>query len=124
MRFLVATDSVHVTAAACDYLEERLAPDDTVVVVTVTEGNSRDAADALNVANVRLVGQATVETEQLDAEDTPANSILAAAERRASDVIVLGARRGRADAGVPIGTTIETVLAESDVPIVAVPVSV
>ena len=35
MRYLVATDSVHTTAAACDYLEPRLDPDDAVDVLTV-----------------------------------------------------------------------------------------
>ena len=62
MRYLVATDSVHTTAAACDYLEARLGPDDTVSVVSVPEG-SRDADDALNVASARLVGRGDVETD-------------------------------------------------------------
>ena len=35
--FLVATASVHTTAAACDYLDGRVTPEDTVLVVSVTE---------------------------------------------------------------------------------------
>ena len=34
-RFLLATDSVHTTAAACDYLGERLSDGDAVIVVSV-----------------------------------------------------------------------------------------
>jgi len=79
MRVLIATDSVHTTAAACDYLEPRLNGDDTVAVVTVPADEARDAEDALNVATARLLGRADVRTARLDAADgDPTEAILAA----------------------------------------------
>lgn len=53
MRYLVATDSVHTTAAACGYLGDRLDPDDAVSVLTVTGSDPRTGEDALNVAKAR-----------------------------------------------------------------------
>jgi len=75
MQYLVATDSVHATAAACDHLEEQLATDDIVTVVAVGREDSRDAGDALNVANARLLGRASLETKQLAGESVDANAM-------------------------------------------------
>ncbi|AGB38930.1 hypothetical protein [Natronococcus occultus] len=64
MHRLVGTDSVHATAAICDYLEDELV-DDVTIVAPVEPGDEtarRDGQEALNVASVRLVG-ADVETE-------------------------------------------------------------
>ncbi len=45
MRYLLATDSVHTTAAACDYLQERAGPDDGVRVVHVqADTDERDSS--------------------------------------------------------------------------------
>ena len=66
MRYLVATDSVHTTAAACDYLEPRLEDDDFVSVVSVPGTDERDAEDALNVVNARLAGLADITTEHIE----------------------------------------------------------
>jgi len=62
MRHLVVTDSVHATAAACDYLERRST--DGVVVAAVAD-DDQDAGDAANVARARLPG-ASVETTRAD----------------------------------------------------------
>lgn len=79
MRYLVATDSVHMTAAACDYLEDRLDGEDVMLVATVPDGGSRDGDDALNVANARLAGRAEVETRRLETEGDTSAAIVAAA---------------------------------------------
>ncbi|WP_299233412.1 universal stress protein [Natronomonas sp.] len=124
MRFLLATDSVHTTAAACDYLEPRLGPDDTVVVVAVPASGSdaaRDAADASNVATARLVGSATVETERPDPGGDPSEAALAAARARDPDVILTGPGVGAVGSGSTIGAVTESLLAGSDVPVVVVP---
>lgn len=119
MRFLVATDSVHTTASACDYLGTRATPDDEVVVLTVDgEGGQRDGGDALNVATVRLVEPAVETTRR---EGAPAEEILAAATEYEADEIVVGARGGTPGAETAVGSTARAVLAAADVPVVVVP---
>lgn len=123
MQYLVATDSVHTTAAACDYLEGRLESDDAVAVVSVPGAEARDADDALNVANARLLGRADVETERLDADGDPASAILAAANDRGADVVLIGPHAGTPDSGPALGSTARRVVEGADVPVVVVPLS-
>lgn len=118
---LVASASVHTTAAACDYLGARLASDDTVVVLGVAESgmDERDVADAANVARTRLVEPAV---ETAVREGNPAEEIAALARERTVDAIVLGANRGDPDAaGDPPGSTVRAVLAGSDRPVTVLP---
>jgi len=55
MHYLAGTDSVHTTAAICDYLDDRATADDAVTVIAVAPSDDptarRDAGEALNVAN-------------------------------------------------------------------------
>lgn len=120
-RFLVATDSVHTTAAACDYLVDRTTADDavTALAVSVPGSDPRDGEDALNVATVRLGAAATVETETR--EGTPAEEILAAADEVGADEIVIGPRRGVPGADEALGGTAATVLERAAIPVVVVP---
>lgn len=122
MQYLVATDSVHTTAAACDYLEDRLDGDD-VAVVTVPTAETRDADDAINVANARLLGHAEVTTERLETDGDPASAILAAANERNADVVVIGPHAGTAEAGPAMGSTARRIIEGADVPVVVVPLS-
>lgn len=123
MDYLVATDSVHTTAAACDYLEDRLAQGDSVVVVTASGRETRDADDTLNVANARLLGHADVETRRLDAVESVSSAILDAAADLAVDVIVLGTHAGVPDAEPSIGGTTSRIVERADVPVVVVPLA-
>ena len=123
MRFLIATDSVHTTAAACDYLEPRLDGEDVVDVVTVPSAAARDADDALNVANARLLGYADVGTARLDTDGDPASAILAAVSDRSPDVVVIGPHAGVAGAGPALGGTARRIIEGADVPVVVVPLS-
>ena len=123
MRYLVATDSVHTTAAACDYLEERLDSDDGVTVVSVPGEDARDADDALNVANARLIGTADVETERLDTDGDPASAVLAAANTRDADVVLVGPHAGTPSGGPALGSTARRIVEGADVPVVVVPLS-
>jgi len=117
-RYLVATASVHVTAAACDYLEPRLDEADDVLVATVAESDDRDGFDALNVAQVRLAGLASVETVHRTGD--PAAELLSLLADRAVDELLVGAHAGTpGSAGV--GATTRELLAEVDVPVVVVP---
>jgi nucleotide-binding universal stress UspA family protein len=116
--FLVATDSVHTTAAACDYLDERLDDGDAVRVLAVVGGDvdNRDAGDALNVVGARLPGAATERRE-----GDPAGEILAAADA-GGDELLLGARGGDPETrGAGLGSTAAAVLAEADCPVVVLP---
>lgn len=125
MRVLIATDSVHTTAAACDYLEPRLDGDDTVAVVTVPADEARDAEDALNVATARLLGRADVRTARLDAADgDPTEAILAAIDDRSPDTVVVGRHAGAPGAGPGLGGTARRVIEGADRPVVVVVPSV
>jgi len=121
-RVLVATASVHTTAAACDYLEDRLGSGDTVVVLTVEDGSvaGRDAGDAANVARTRLLEPA-VETRTRDGD--PAAAIQQVADEADVDEIVVGQTRGDPDtAGTAPGSTVRTLLAGTAYPVVVLPV--
>lgn len=118
---LVATASVHTTAAACDYLQRRLTDEDSVTVLAVTEPglDDRDPGDAANVARTRLVAPAV---ETLVCEGDPIEEILAVAAEREVDEILVGPRRGDPEtAGDPPGETVRALLADSDWPVVVVP---
>lgn len=121
MHYLVTTDSVHTTAAICDYLAVRL---DAVNVVSVPVAGDRDADDALNVADVRLVGDWDVATVRLDADGDPASAILAAAIDRDADVVVVGPHAGTPEGGPALGSATRRVVEGVDVPVVIVPLSV
>lgn len=118
--FLLATASVHTTAAACDYLGERVTPADTVLVVSVTEAgmDSRDAGDATNVARTRLV-EPTVET--ITEDGRPSDVIQTLVAERGVDELVIGPRRGDPDAAPGLGGTAADLLVSLDVPVVVVP---
>jgi nucleotide-binding universal stress UspA family protein len=115
--FLLATSSVHTTAAACDYLQGRL-DGDRVTVLAVTEPgvSRRDAGDATNVARTRLVAP-TVETAVR--EGTPADAIRAVAREQAIDELVVGPRRGDpTTGGAAPGETVRALLADGELPVV------
>ncbi|WP_207588389.1 universal stress protein [Halomontanus rarus] len=124
MHYLVGTDSVHTTAAACDYLDERATAADTVTVVAVVspdaeELSRRDGEEALNVAPVRLATIGSVETEVLEGE--PADTILETAADVEADEIVVGARSGAPDTPVGLGSTAAAIVTDADRPVVVVP---
>ncbi len=118
--YLVATASVHVTAAAADYLQARLDPsEDSVVVVGVREPgrHERDAGDAANVARSRLAA-AMPETEVREG-DAP-TELLAALDDHDPDVVLVGANAGTEGAS-GVGSTATALLADADRPVVVVP---
>ncbi|MFB6150820.1 MAG: universal stress protein [Haloarculaceae archaeon] len=143
-RFLLATASVHTTAAAADYLADRLTADDAVLVLTVVEPGlpARDAGDAANVARSRL-HPATVEV--LEREGDPAGAIRGVLAERNVDEVLVGPQRGDPDragsgdgpgygkpdptsgegsaSGDPdgLGSTARALLGTVDVPVVVVP---
>ena len=118
--YLVATSSVHVTAAAADYLEPRIDPsEDAVVVVAVREpaAPERDAGDAANVARSRLAAVMPT-TEIVDGD--PSEELLAAVDERDPDVVVIGANSGTEGAS-GVGSTATTLVERLDRPVVVVP---
>ncbi|GGN22683.1 universal stress protein [Halarchaeum nitratireducens] len=117
-RFLVATDSVHTTAAACDYLGPRLDAGDSVRVVGVTEDGSRDAGDAVNVASARLTTP-TVETAVRDGEAV--DEIREELERGGVDELVVGAHEPGPGAESGLGRTARALVGRVEVPCVVLP---
>lgn len=119
--FLLATSSVHVTAAAADYLEARLDPagdhDIAVVAVRDPDAPSRDAGDAVNVARSRLAAYApTTETIAGD----PVEEILSAVEKHDPDELLVGPHHGAANSA-GVGATATALLGRVDRPVVVVP---
>jgi nucleotide-binding universal stress UspA family protein len=125
MDTLVATASVHTTAAACDYLGDRLDEDDTVTLLTVEEGDDdaamgRDAGDATNVARTRLPAP---DIETLTRSGEPAAVIRKVASKRGVDEVIIGQTRGDPErAGAPPGSTARALVADPPVPVVVVSV--
>jgi ABC-type taurine transport system substrate-binding protein len=118
-RYLVGAASVHVAAAAADYLVPRLAPADEVVLVGVREPEApvRDVEDAANVARSRL-GAAAPTIDRREGESGP--ELRAAIEAHDPDVVVIGPNAGTAEAG-GLGATAASLLAETDRAVVVVP---
>lgn len=119
-RILLATASVHTTAAACDYLSQVAGPDDEVFVLTVDDGavTERDRGDARNVARTRLVEPAV---ETMVGAGDPTAAIQSVASEHEVDLLVVGSRRGDPGvAGEPPGTTVSRLLRESEQPVVVV----
>lgn len=121
MHYLVVTDTVHTTAAACDYLEERLGADDTVSVLAPGDDDTRDAGDALNVANARLLGEATLETRRLDAEMALADAVLEVVDDEDVAAVVVGDIDSESGEEGPLGDVTKRIAARSTVPVVVVP---
>lgn len=125
MRYLAAVDTVHTAAAICDYLQDRVGADDQVHAVAVEPPASaddsdaqRDREEALNVISVRLVVP-TVETAERSGE--PRLELLAAAEERGVDELVLGVRAGTPGTPDGVGSTARAVLDAATRPVVVVP---
>jgi len=128
-RYLLATASVHTTAAAADYLDGRLAAAaDEVVVLTVDEPGvpARDAGDAVNVARSRLL-PATVTVEERAGD--PTEAVRAVLSEREIGELLLGPRRGDPDTGPgddtdgTLGSTTRALLGTVDVPVVVLPMA-
>lgn len=121
MRYLLATDSVHTTAAVCDYLQERAGADDEVYAVHVQseDTDARDGREALNVATVRLGSVATVETDQRSG--SPPAEIRAAAVEFDVDEIVVGPHAGTPEADAGAGSVVLGLLESASRPVVVVP---
>ncbi len=121
MNYLLGTDSVHTTASACDYLEQRAGADDTVVAVHVQSAadDTRDGREALNVATVRLGAIADVETEQRTGD--PAGELLASATDHDVDELIIGPRSGEPGSDRDAGSVATELLSQSAKPVVVVP---
>jgi nucleotide-binding universal stress UspA family protein len=123
--YVVATDSVHTSAALCDYLVDRVDDGDTVHAVnSVHDEDSeavRDGQDALNAVASRLAAVTTVETEQFSRGNVPAEDILSFSEEVDADEIVLGVRKPSPTNKAAIGSVTEQVLLHSDRPMAVVP---
>lgn len=118
--YLVATRSVHTSAAACDYLSRELDPNDVVTALTVSDGTAdRDGEDALNVAVARLSGLVTVEQERREGD--PGAAVLTAVDDLGADRVVLGSCQSEPGTDRRVGDTVAHVLMHTDVPVVVVP---
>lgn len=125
MQYLVGTDSVHTSAAACDYLQSRLDDGDSVVAVAVVESDDRaeerDRQEALNALRVRLSAVANVEATIRNGNVV--EELRAAIAERDADELVVGPRRGDPDADPELGGTVGELLVDPPLPVTVVPFS-
>jgi len=126
--FVVATNSVHTSAALCDYLVGRAGDEDTVHAInshldeeSATGEELRDGEDALNAIYSRLGATTTVETHQLVRGNVPAEDVLSFADAVDADEIVLGVRKPTPTSKVAIGSVTEQVLLHSSRPMAVIP---
>jgi len=126
--FVVATNSVHTSAALCDYLVDRVGDEDTVHAInshpdaeSATDEELRDGEDALNAIYARLGAQTTVETRQFVRGNVPAEDILSFADEVDADEIALGVRKPTPTSKVAIGSVTEQVLLHSSRPMAVIP---
>lgn len=126
--FLVPTNSVDSSAAACDYLTDRLEKGDSVVAVNSLVGGDetsakavRDGKEALNVVDVRLGGVTSVETHQLVRGNEPAMDVLKACERFDPDELVISVRDRSPTGKAVFGSVSQQLLLNADRPLVSVP---
>lgn len=117
-QYLVATASATTTEAACEYLEDRLAHDDAVYVLTVDVPDERDDRQAaLDTAQVSLGDLAEVRTIRRSGD--PGHEIVDFVRSTEIDEIIMGPAR---DGGVSsIGSTTKAVLRNVDKPVFVLP---
>ncbi len=126
--FVLGTNSVDYSAKLCDYLADRLEPDDVVHAVNsqvggddTTSEDVRDGEDALNVVASRLGGLADVETHQYVRGNSPSEDLLQCAESYDADELVIGIRKRNPTAKIVFGSVAQRVLLKSNLPIAVVP---
>jgi len=118
--YVLPADAVHVSAALCDYLIDRLDNGDTVhAVSTDIKGEPpearRDSQDAQNAVYARLGAIATVE-QHTESADTQIKALQSVAERVGADEIVVGQTADQ-------DTERKQLFAQSAWPVVVVPFS-
>jgi nucleotide-binding universal stress UspA family protein len=128
--FVVATDHVDTSARLCDYLIDRVGPEDELHAVNSLPGEDetdsrdvRDGEEALNVIFSRLGGFTTVETRQLVRGNEPHEDVLGVAEEVDADELVVGIRQRGPAARMVFGSTAQRILRRTARPVVAVPLS-
>jgi nucleotide-binding universal stress UspA family protein len=117
-QYLVATASEKTTAAACEYLRDKLEAGDRVNVLTVdVPDESDDREAALDLAQVQLADVTEIRTFRRDGE--PAREIVTFVRENEIDEIIMGpARQGGIST---IGSTTRAVLSRVDKPVFVVP---
>ncbi|MFB6235439.1 MAG: universal stress protein [Halopenitus sp.] len=126
--FLVPTNSVDSSAAACDYLSDRLDEGDSVVAVNSLVGGDetsaeavRDGKEALNVVDVRLSGIASVDTHQFVRGNEPAEDVLKACEEFDPEELVISIRDRSPTGKAVFGSVSQQLLLNTERPVVSVP---
>jgi nucleotide-binding universal stress UspA family protein len=126
--YVLATNHVDTSAVLCDYLQSRLAADDTVHAVNSLVGGSEtssedvlDGEEALNVVSSRLGGVTEVETHQFVRGNDPDEDVLSYAEEVDADELVIGIRKRNPTSKVVFGSTAQSILLNANVPMAVVP---
>ena len=135
MRFLAATDGREATTVLLrEYLQDRLAADDTVHLIHSLEGDDGDAGFGDDQSDLVLRGRESlesleewlgervdVETHQLIRGNEPPEDVLQLAHEEGVDEIVVGIRQRSAGERALFGSTAQSILQRADRPVVALP---
>lgn len=125
-RFVVGTESVEESERIASYLAGRATAGDEVLVVNAIEDGADDtdvvqAGERALDALADSLSRPAVETHQLIRGNAPADELLAFVDEHDADEVVLGVHK-RSPAGKAIfGSTAQSVLLNTPVPVVAIP---
>jgi nucleotide-binding universal stress UspA family protein len=126
--YVLATKDVDTSAALCDYLQTRVEAGDAVHAVNSLPGGDdtssqdvRDGEEALNVVSSRLGATADVETHQFVRGNDPVDDVLDYADDVDADELVIGIRKRNPTSKVVFGSTAQSILLNSNVPMAVVP---
>jgi nucleotide-binding universal stress UspA family protein len=126
--YVLGTNSVDYSAKLCDYMVDRVEPDDVVHVVNsqvggneTTSDDVRDGEDAINVVSSRLGDLVQVETHQYVRGNRPAEDLLQCAEDYDADELVIGIRKRNPTAKIVFGSVAQEVLLNANLPMAVVP---
>lgn len=128
--FLACTNGESVSKKVGDYLAERVEDDDVVLALNSLPGGEDTTTDEARAGKAaaralldRLPEANRGEDHQLVRGNDPSDDVLAFAEERAVDEIVIGIRKRNPTGKVVFGSTAQRILLNSTRPVVAVPLS-
>lgn len=126
--FVVGTKSADTSERILEYLADRVADGDEVFVVNSQEGGDETGTDEIRGGSAAIDVFADglsvpVEAHQYVRGNSPAEDVLATAQRHDADEIVIGIRKRNPTGKIIFGSNAQDILLSSDRPVVSVPLT-